>query len=94
MSPTSEGRPSPSERADRGRAARARAPRSTHAEWEAPTDRPDPIALLEEQAAGRVPELVPIRFGRMTTSDFAFLRGAACVMASDLARTPVSGLRV
>jgi uncharacterized protein (DUF2252 family) len=93
LSPISPGHASPKERADRGRAARANARRSTHAAWEAPPDRPDPIDLLEAQAAGRVPELIPIRYGRMMTSPFAFLRGAACVMASDLARTPVSGLR-
>ena len=57
-------------------------------------DRPDPIALLEEQAAERVPELVPIRYGRMSASPFAFYRGAAYVMASDLATTPRLGIRV
>jgi uncharacterized protein (DUF2252 family) len=77
-----------------GKAARARAPRSAHAEWAEREDRPDPIAILERQAVSRVPELVPIRYGRMATSPFAFYRGAAAVMASDLAGTPVSGLRV
>lgn len=83
-----------SERAATGKAARSQAPRSVHGEWEPATDRADPVAILEEQALSRVPELVPIRHGRMATSPFAFYRGAAAVMAADLARTPVSGLRV
>jgi uncharacterized protein (DUF2252 family) len=83
---------SPQERSARGRAARVEVPRSRHAEWEPWAERPDPVALLEEQAASRVPELVPIRYGRMMTSAFAFFRGAAYVMASDLASTPRSGL--
>ena len=62
--------------------------------WEPGADRPDPIALLEEQAAERLPELVPIRYGRMSASPSAFYRGAAYVMASDLARTPQTGIRV
>ena len=82
----------PSERAARGKQARKRAPRSSHAAWEAAPDRPDPVDLLEEQAADRVQELVPIRYGRMLTSPAAFYRGGALVMASDLANTPVSGL--
>ena len=81
------------ERAARGKAARAEVPRSTHAQIEFPADR-DPVALLEEQAANRVPELVPIRYGRMLVSPFSFYRGGALIMASDLSRTPVSGLRV
>jgi uncharacterized protein (DUF2252 family) len=84
----------PDERAARGKQARAVAPRSAHADWIAPPQRPDPIALLEAQAASRVPELVPIRYGRMAASPFAFFRGAAAVMASDLADSPVSGIRV
>ncbi|HXA53297.1 MAG TPA: DUF2252 domain-containing protein [Solirubrobacteraceae bacterium] len=80
------------ERAARGKAARAEAPRSRHAEWEPWAERPDPIGLLEEQAQSRVPELVPIRYGRMAASPFAFFRGAAYVMASDLAGTPRSGI--
>jgi len=82
------------ERAAAGKAARSAAPRSSHASWEPGPGRGDPIALLERQAASRVPELVPIRYGRMAVSPFAFFRGAAAVMASDLAGTPVSGLRV
>jgi uncharacterized protein (DUF2252 family) len=85
---------SPADRAARGRSCRSRAPRSSHAAWEPRGDRPDPIALLEEQAAERVPELVPIRYGRMAASPFAFFRGAPYVMASDLAGTPQTGIRV
>ena len=84
----------PADRAARGKSCRAAVPRASHAEWSPPSDRPDPITLLEEQAAGRVPELVPIRYGRMSASPFAFYRGAAYVMASDLAVTPQSGIRV
>jgi uncharacterized protein (DUF2252 family) len=83
----------PRERAARGKAARAEAPRSRHAEFQAWAERPDPIALLEEQAESRVPELVPIRYGRMVASPFAFFRGAAYVMAADLAGTPRSGIQ-
>ena len=82
------------DRAASGRARRSETPRSSHAAWEPRADRPDPIALLEEQAAERVPELVPIRYGRMSASPFAFYRGAAYVMASDLAGTPQTGIRV
>ena len=81
------------EHAARGKAERAQIPRAAHGAWEALPYRPDPIALLEEQAKTRVPELVPIRWGRMLVSPFAFYRGAACVMASDLAGTARSGLR-
>jgi uncharacterized protein (DUF2252 family) len=84
--------PSAEERAARGKAARAAVPRSRHATFEPAADRPDPVELLESQSASRVPELVPIRYGRMLASPFAFLRGAALIMASDLARTPVSGI--
>ena len=84
----------PADRAARGRSCRSETPRSSHAAWEPRADRPDPIALLEEQAAERVPELVPIRYGRMSASPFAFYRGAAYVMASDLAGTPQTGIRV
>jgi uncharacterized protein (DUF2252 family) len=85
---------SPAERASRGKQARAAVPRDSHAVFEPPADRPDPISLLAEQATSRVPELVPIRWGRMMASPFTFYRGAALPMASDLARTPVSGLAV
>jgi uncharacterized protein (DUF2252 family) len=82
------------ERVARGKAARSEVPRSSHAAFEPMIDRPDPIALLERQAESRVPELVPIRYGRMLVSPFAFYRGAALIMASDLAATPRSRLTV
>src|SRR6516225_4715003 len=84
----------PAERAARGKAARAQVPRDTHAVFDPPSDRPDPLGLLEEQARSRVPELVPVRWGRMMVSPFTYYRGAALPMASDLASTPVSGLGV
>ncbi|MET9660467.1 DUF2252 domain-containing protein [Streptomyces sp. NPDC006510] len=83
----------PEQRAARGKAARREAPRSSHAEFDPPADRPDPLDILEAQSAARVPELVPIRYGRMTESPFRFYRGAAAIMASDLATTRVSGIR-
>jgi uncharacterized protein (DUF2252 family) len=86
--------PSVAERAALGKAARSHVPRSSHAEFERAGDRPDPVALLESQAPSRVPELVPIRYGRMLTSPFAFYRGGALIMASDLAASPVSGILV
>ncbi len=82
------------ERVARGKAARAEIPRSRHAEFDPPTDRADPIELLESQARTRVPELVPIRYGRMLVSPFTFYRGAAKIMANDLAGTPRTGLTV
>jgi uncharacterized protein (DUF2252 family) len=82
------------ERMARGRAARGQAPRSAHALWEPAPDRPGPVALLEAQGTSRVAELVPIRYGRMLVSPFTFYRGAAAIMAADLAATPVSGITV
>ncbi len=82
------------ESAERGRAARGRVPRSAHGDWVPAADRPDPVAVLQAQAASRVPELVPIRYGRMLVSPFTFYRGAAAVMAADLAATPDSGIIV
>src|SRR6202042_1938455 len=82
------------ERVARGKAARAEVPRSSHALFERPPDRVGPLELLERQAQSRVPELVPIRYGRMLVSPFTFYRGAALVMATDLARTPASGFGV
>ena len=82
------------QRSARGRAARKQVPRSSHGRWEPASDRPDPIALLEEQAASRVPDLIPIRYGRMLVSPFTFYRGSALIMAADLAATPVSGITV
>ena len=81
----------PRERAERGKAARAHAPRSSHAAFAASPGRADPVGLLELQARERVPELVPIRYGRMLASPFTFYRGAALIMAADLAETPRSG---
>jgi uncharacterized protein (DUF2252 family) len=82
------------ERVARGKAARAEVPRSRHAIFEPAPTRVDPVALLERQAATRVPELVPIRYGRMLVSPFTFYRGAAMIMAHDLGPTPRSGLTV
>src|SRR5271163_2742030 len=82
------------ERVAHGKAARAEVPRSSHANYEPPRRRTDPVKLLERQAKTRVPELVPIRYGRMLVSPFTFYRGAALIMASDLATTPRSGLHV
>src|SRR4051812_26647866 len=82
------------ERVARGKAARAEVPRSSHAVFEPSPTRPDPIELLERQASTRVPELVPIRHGRMLVSPFTFFRGAAMLMAQDLAAAPRSGLTV
>jgi uncharacterized protein (DUF2252 family) len=82
------------ERAERGKEARAEVPRESHAKFDPMPDRPDPVALLQEQEESRVPELVPVRHGRMMVSPFSYFRGAALPMASDLATTPVSGLAV
>ena len=84
----------PDERAANGRAARSLASRSAQATWQPPADRADPVRILRAQEATRVPELVPIRHGRMLVSPFTFYRGAAAVMAADLAATPTAGLRV
>src|SRR6266513_3751917 len=81
------------ERYAAGKARRSETPRSSHAEWTPDPERPDPISLLEEANKTRLQHLVPIRFGRMSLSPFAFLRGSAAVMASDLAKTPVSGIQ-
>ena len=83
-----------SEAPARGREARRSVPRSAHGEWEPSPRRPDPVAILAAQAASRVQELVPIRYGRMLVSPFTFYRGAAAVMAADLAETPDSGIVV
>src|SRR5690349_25026443 len=82
------------ERAAEGKAARSVARRSAHAEWAPSDNRKDPVAIIEAQDAARVPELVPIRHGRVAASPFTFYRGAAAVMAAALATTPISGLRV
>jgi len=82
----------PAERAVAGKAAREAAPRTSHGEWEPASDRTDPVEMLERQATSRVGQLLPLRYGRMLVSPFTFYRGAAAVMAADLAGTPTSGL--
>ena len=84
----------PDEWRSRGRGRRGLVPRSSHAQWAPPEDRPEPVAILEEQARTRVPDLVPIRYGRMVASPFAYFRGAAAPMAWDLAHTPTTDIRV
>jgi uncharacterized protein (DUF2252 family) len=78
---------------DRGTAIRKEVPRSSHAGWAPPPDRRDPLAILDESNATRLPELVPVRYGRMLTDPFSFFRGAPAVMAHDLARTPTTSIR-
>jgi len=92
--PSPVARLSTEESAEAGRAARVEASRSSHGEWTPATGRRDPVEILVEQAASRVPELVPIRYGRMLASPFTFYRGAAAIMAADLAKTPSTGLPV
>ena len=77
-----------------GKEFRKSVPRSAHAEWTPPADRPDPVATLEAQAANRVPDLVPIRYGRMLVTPGTFYRGGAGIMAWDLAHTPTTNMRV
>jgi uncharacterized protein (DUF2252 family) len=79
---------------DAGRKLRETLPRTSHAGCKAPAGRRDPIDILEESNRDRLPELVPIRYGRMLRSPFTFLRGSAGLMAYDLATTPTTGLRV
>ena len=81
-------------RFERGKALRARTPLEAHGEWKAASGRPDPVGILLEGNKGRQENLVPLRMSRMAASPFAFLRGAAAVMASDLSKTPVSGIQV
>ncbi len=82
------------ERLNLGKTARDRTPPSSHARWIPAPDRPDPVRLLEEQERTRERDLVPVRHGRMMASLFTFYRGAARIMAADLAGTPVAGLDV
>src|SRR6201987_655661 len=82
------------ERMSAGKTLREKVPRSSHAEWAAPADRRDPAEVLRDSARGRLPELVPIRYGRMRQSPFAFFRGSAALMAQDLSKTPTTGIRV
>src|SRR5215472_6611926 len=92
MAPRRVAHPSIDERRASGEEARTRTPLSSHTGWEPATDRPDPVALLEQQNRTREPDLVPVRHGRMMVSPFTFYRGAAKIMAADLAATPVAGL--
>lgn len=94
MTPAASPYLSAAERRAKGKALRDAAPRNSHAGWKPAADRCDPVALLSESNQGRMPELIPIRFGRMLASPFSFYRGAAALMAADLAGTPISGLRV
>ena len=84
----------PAERSAFGRAVRAKVPRSSHGNWEPPSNRTDPLDILALQATTRLPDLVPIRYGRMAASPFAYFRGAAAVMASDLNHAERTGLEV
>ena len=85
---------SPQERRAHGSALREVVPREAQGGWKPPKKRRDPIEVLTASNEGRMPELVPIRFGRMLQSPFTFYRGSAAIMAADLAATPNSGLRV
>src|SRR5215831_2129079 len=87
-------RPSVSERMLPGKAMRSRVPRSRLAEYTPPSNRKDPVAILEDQAKARLPQLIPVRYARMLASPFAFLRGCAAIMAQDLSPSPVTGLSV
>ena len=82
------------ERRAAGKALRDATPRAAHGGWKAPDKRRDPIDLLRESNKGRIPRLIPVRFGRMAQSPFAFYRGSAALMAADLASTPATGVRV
>ena len=85
---------SPQEFAAAGKAIRTRVPRVAHGTWKPSPTRPDPLEILREADAQRMPDLVPIRYGRMLQSPFAFYRGTAGVMAADLAETPMTGITV
>jgi uncharacterized protein (DUF2252 family) len=91
---TATGRVDRADRVDAGRELRKAVPRSSHGDWNAAADRPDPVDVLEAQGKSRVPELLPIRYGRMAESPFGFFRGAAAGMAADLASTPTTGITV
>jgi uncharacterized protein (DUF2252 family) len=92
MPVTAIAHPTVEQRKARGQESRARTPPSDHSGWRAAADRPDPVALLEEQNLTREPDLVPVRHGRMMVSPFTFYRGAATIMAADLKDSPVAGL--
>src|SRR5262245_58936659 len=84
----------PKERRTRGKRLRDRVSRADHANWKPVPKRPDPVVLLQEANAERLPELIPIKITRMSVSPFSFYRGAAPLMALDLSSTPATGLRV
>jgi uncharacterized protein (DUF2252 family) len=86
--------PSRAELLAKGKRLRESCPRQSHGGWTPPADRSDPLDLLRQSSEGRIPELIPVRYGRMMASPFAWYRGTALIMASDLSRTPSSGLRV
>ncbi|GAC1494058.1 MAG: DUF2252 domain-containing protein [Chamaesiphon sp.] len=94
---TQNSTPQPLSHAERiatGKALRVKVPRTSHENWKPAPNRPDPIALLKESNQGRLLELLPIRYGRMLSSPFAFLRGSATIMAADLSETPKTGIKV
>ena len=94
QNPSEQSRPSLAELYATGKSLRKKCPRSSHAVWQAPDNRPDPLRLLEHSNQGRIARLIPIRHGRMVQTPFTFYRGAALNMAADLAGTPATGLRV
>src|SRR5271157_659943 len=93
-SPSLQSHPTPEELYAMGKGLRDKCPRHDHAVWQAPDNRPDPLALIEESDKGRIPQFVPVRHGRMLQSPFTFYRGAALNMAADLTCTPTTGIRV
>jgi hypothetical protein len=92
MAATVKSHPSVADRRAHGADARIQTPAAAHTGWVPAVDRPDPVTLLEEQNVTREPDLVPVRHGRMMVSPFTFYRGAAKIMATDLATTPTAGL--
>src|ERR1700689_2315649 len=88
------GEPGSEHRRRAGRALRKQVPRADHGSWSPARGRPDPVGRLAENNRSRLPDLVPVRYGRMLASPFAFLRGSAVIMADDLAGTPATGVRV
>jgi uncharacterized protein (DUF2252 family) len=82
------------ERIQTGKSLRDKLPRSSHATWQPPANRRDPIEILEESNQDRITELIPIRYGRMLRSPFTFLRGSAALMAYDFSTTPKTGIQV
>jgi len=93
-SPSLQSHPTRDELYALGKSLRDKCPRKDHADWQPPRNRPDPLALMEASNQGRIPQLIPVRHGRMLQSPFTFYRGAALNMAADLATTPTTGIRV